>query len=193
MDIELMICSAVASIFGSAFVLLTASHFKYSRRFREAEKILAKVARLYIDMAFVKVNVKRLDQKATMLRFKKVGDSGADLASIEDVTLEPGETRKIRTGIAVELPPMIELQIRPRSSMSANGVIAQFGTVDCGYRGEIMCVLTNTTKDPYEVKVGDRIAQAVLKPVPVVDFIETDKIDTNTDRGTGGFGSTGVN
>mgnify|MGYP000889899173 CR=1 FL=1 len=117
-------------------------------------------------------------------------DSGLDLFAASGAVIHPGMTCRIRTGIAVAIPEGFEGQVRPRSSLASRGVYALLGTIDQGYRGEIGVILTNISTERYQVHEGDRVAQLVVcpvaLPVPVVVSILDD-----TERGQGGFGSTG--
>ena len=117
-------------------------------------------------------------------------DSGLDLFAASGAVIHPGMTCRIRTGIAVAIPEGFEGQVRPRSSLASRGVYALLGTIDQGYRGEIGVILTNISTERYQVHEGDRVAQLVVCPValplPVVVSILDD-----TERGQGGFGSTG--
>lgn len=141
----------------------------------------------------------------------KPGDSGLDLRALlldGSITIPPGERRRIRTGIAVELPgdecavgyainsPPIkfcyEAQVRPRSGLAAkHGIQAAFGTIDNGYRGEIEVTLFNLSFNAYTVRPGDRIAQLVVAPIAYPAVVEVTEL-SETERGAGGFGSTGV-
>lgn len=122
------------------------------------------------------------------------GDSGLDIrASVGDeiIVIQPHSTAKIPTGIALSIEDGHEVQVRPRSSMSAKGILCHFGTVDGGYTGEVFIVLTNLTNDPFLVRHGDRIAQMVPSGVAKAIPILLDKITKTTTRGANGFGSTG--
>jgi dUTP pyrophosphatase len=145
------------------------------------------------------LQVKRLNKDAMIPRYETAGAAGFDLASAEEVLIYPGETKIIGTGLAVAIPNGWEMQIRPRSGMSAKTpIIAKntVGTIDCDYRGEVKIILHNLDdfslvgSRPYLVSVGDRIAQRVLKPAPQAKIIEVDSLD-QTERGEGGFGHTG--
>ncbi len=136
------------------------------------------------------------------LSYKHLGDAGFDLrAAIEEaITLKPGEFKLISCGIKMEMIPQndlpfnYELQIRPRSGLAAKhgiGIINSPGTVDFFYRGEIKTPLINLSNQEFIINPGDRIAQAVICPVIQAQIEETDKIEENTSRGSGGFGSTG--
>lgn len=121
--------------------------------------------------------------------------AGMDIRSAEDLKLFPGYNTVIATGFAVAIPKGYELQCRPRSGLAAkNGITITNspGTIDSDYRGEIKVVLHNLGTVPFVVNRGDRIAQLVLAQVPRLPVVEVEELD-DTDRGTGGFGSTGRN
>jgi dUTP pyrophosphatase len=111
------------------------------------------------------------------------------------ITLEPGRHALVPTGIAIALPPQSEAQVRPRSGLAAKHgvtVLNSPGTIDADYRGEISVVLINHGVDPFIVVRGMRIAQLIVAPIMRVTPMESESLD-NTDRGAGGFGSTGTN
>jgi dUTP pyrophosphatase len=163
------------------------------------------------------VNIKRLNEHAVIPQYAKAGDSGFDLVATEDVIIEPGETAKVPVGLAFELPTGYELQIRPRSGITSKTKLrVQFGTVDSGYIGEIGVIVDNIAMSTdyhmsnpantidnefgteyyypigtYIIRKGDRIAQGVIAPVATATFTEVDML-SETERGEGGFGSTGV-
>ena len=115
-----------------------------------------------------------------------------DLRSVEDVTLEPGVPAAVPTGIAIELPPGYEAQIRPRSGLALKHAITlpnSPATIDPGYRGEIRVIMLNLGRAPYHVQSGDRIAQMVIAAYVRADWIE-DELGASG-RGAGGFGSSG--
>lgn len=151
-------------------------------------------------MQNIPVKVKRLTKTAIIPKYANHGDSGfdihADVAS--PVEVWPGQRKLIATGLSVSVPVGYEMQIRPRSGLSLkNGItiVNTPGTVDSGYRGTISVILFNTCQEglePFIVNPGDRIAQGVICPVVRAEFIEADELD-ETERGDGGFGSTGVN
>lgn len=107
-------------------------------------------------------------------------------------TVQPGETKKIPTGLKFKIPHGYEIQIRPRSGNTSKGLVAHFGTVDSDYRGEVMVIVHNNGHEPWVIEHGDRIAQGVLAPVTRAYFV-SGVVDEDTDRGSGGFGSTGHN
>jgi dUTP pyrophosphatase len=119
-------------------------------------------------------------------------DAGMDLHSVESVTLGPGETKLIATGLAIELPAGYEAQIRPRSGLALKYSITlpnSPATIDPGYRGEIKVILLNLGKEPFQVASGERIAQMVIAKYEAIEWEEGDLADSF--RGVGGFGSSG--
>lgn len=120
-------------------------------------------------------------------------DSGYDLYSVEQRIINPGEVEIISIGIVLRLPHGWELQIRPRSGMAGKGVtvINAPGTIDQTYTGDIQVMLVNLGKEPFEVHIGDRIAQAVPQPVYEMGVNEISERPTSPSRGSAGFGSTG--
>ena len=122
------------------------------------------------------------------------GDAGADLVAAEAVRLEPGARALVGTGVRIALPEGYAAFVVPRSGLAAKhgiSVVNAPGTVDAGYRGEIKVALLNTDRtEPYEVAVGDRIAQLIVMPVPQARFVPVAELPDST-RGEGGFGSTG--
>jgi deoxyuridine 5'-triphosphate nucleotidohydrolase len=121
----------------------------------------------------------------------KEGDSGLDLYAAEDRLIRTGQAVKVSTGWKIELPAKFEAQIRPRSGMSSKGIMACFGTIDAGYRGELLATLFNITGEDYWVRAGDKIAQLV--PMPVYDLPSCEVVGplSESERGESGFGSTG--
>lgn len=118
--------------------------------------------------------------------------AGYDLYALEHAWIRQSTVTLVRTGIALELPRGYEVQIRPRSSMTKNGVIAVHGTIDSDYRGEIMVALYALT-GAWEARRGDRIAQLVIQRLPDVRLVERDHREMGkTERGAKGFGSTGI-
>ena len=119
-------------------------------------------------------------------------DAGMDLRSVEDVTLEPGIPRLVPTGLTVEVPAGFEAQVRPRSGLALKHAIAMPnapGTIDPGYRGEVRIILLNLGTQAYTVHAGDRIAQMIVARYEAVEWVEGDLAESQ--RGTGGFGSSG--
>lgn len=141
----------------------------------------------------ITLRVKRLTAAAHIPSAAHPGDAGLDLFSVENATLEASDCRLIRTGVAIELPPGTEAQIRPRSGLALEHrvtVLNAPGTIDQGYRGEIGVILINHGRTAFEVTPGMRIAQLVVKPVLYVDVVEVSDLGPS-DRGSAGFGSSG--
>jgi len=140
------------------------------------------------------VLVQKLHPDAVLPTYAHPGDAGADLACIESFTLAPGERRLVRTGLALALPLGFAAFVHPRSGLAAKHgvtVVNAPGTIDAGYRGEIKVILANTdTREPVTFAVGDRIAQLVIQPVVAAKFAQAELLP-GSDRGEGGFGSTG--
>tara|TARA_B100000212_G_C27035585_1_gene389278 strand:+ start:104 stop:544 length:441 start_codon:yes stop_codon:yes gene_type:complete len=144
----------------------------------------------------IEILIKRLSNNISLPKYETDGSSGLDLAAnIENkVKIEPGKTAIIPTGISVSIPINYEIQIRPRSGLAAKyqiSILNTPGTIDADYRGEIKVILINLGKKTYEVEKGARIAQMVLCPVIKAKIKEVDSLD-KTNRGSGGFGSTGT-
>ncbi|MEK4620664.1 dUTP diphosphatase [Bacillus sp. FSL K6-0273] len=157
-------------------------------------------------MKIKRVKIKRV-KDVELPKYAKLGDSGFDLVAAEDTIIWPGETKVVPTGLAFEIPPGYELQVRPRSGMTRNTKLrVVLGTVDSGYRGEVGVLVDHIMSKDLGVRFdkekqkfvsasviekGTRIAQGVIAPVVTAHFEEVDKL-SESDRGTGGFGSTGV-
>ena len=120
------------------------------------------------------------------------GSWGADLVAAAGAVLSPGRVTKVRTGLHIELPEDYEAQVRPRSGLGSKGitVINSPGTIDQDYKGEVCVMLVNTTNEPYNVEVGDRIAQLVVARACRAQFRFVTEL-SSTARGDKGFGSTG--
>ena len=119
-----------------------------------------------------------------------VEDAGMDLRAVESVVLQPGVAQAVPTGIAIELPPGHEAQVRPRSGLGLkHSLTVNFGTIDPGYRGEIRVIMFNLGRADYTVEKGDRIAQLVVSRYESVEW-EEGEINESA-RGAGGFGSSG--
>lgn len=165
------------------------------------------------------VKIKKLHEDAVIPQYARAMDAGFDLVAVEDALIAPGQSAKVPTGLAFALPEGFELQVRPRSGISAKTKLRLSnapGTVDAGYRGEVCVLIDNlrfpsgergtecldasektvsieqeVDKNSYLIKKGDRIAQGVIAMVPLAQFDVVDELD-ETDRGTGGFGSSGI-
>lgn len=143
------------------------------------------------------IRVQRLPHGAglELPSYASAGAAGADLrAAVEtDVVLAPGERAAVPTGLILEIPPGWEGQVRPRSGLAIRHgltVVNAPGTIDSDYRGEIKILLVNLGGKAVTIRRGDRVAQLVLAPVAQVGFVEAESLQA-TDRGAGGFGSTG--
>ena len=144
----------------------------------------------------VKILIKRASPKVPLPQYKTMGSSGMDLSAFVDseIIIKPLEKKIIPTGIKLKIPKGYEIQIRPRSGLAAKNDITVLntpGTIDSDYRGEIKIILFNHGKNIFKVENGLRIAQMVLCPVIEAKLFETEVLD-ETDRGEGGFGSTGI-
>lgn len=141
------------------------------------------------------VKIKKLNKDAKIPKYAHSGDSGFDLAAIENVTIVPGETTIVKTGLAISVPKGTELQIRPRSGTSLKTslrIVNSPGTVDSNYLGEVGIIVQNTGHRAIFLEKGERIAQGVICPVYEARFVEVEEFEETT-RGSGGFGSTGNN
>ena len=121
------------------------------------------------------------------------GAAGMDVVAAEDFDLEPGQRHAVATGFRVAIPDGYEIQVRPRSGLAfKHGITVPNtpGTIDSDYRGEIKVLLINHGTEPFPIRRGDRIAQMMLAVCTVAEFDEVDQL-SDTDRGAGGFGSTG--
>ena len=135
--------------------------------------------------------------KHTVPTYKTSGSSGMDVRAnlTEPVILAPNQRKAVSTGLFLELPENYEIQVRPRSGLALkNGisVLNSPGTIDSDYRGEIAVILINHSNEDFVIKDGDRIAQIVLTKFETIEWSEVNSINS-TDRGSGGFGSTGRN
>jgi len=121
------------------------------------------------------------------------GAAGLDVVSAENLTLQPGQRHAVATGFAIAIPHGYEVQVRPRSGLALKHGITCLntpGTIDEDYRGEVKVILANLGSEPFEVRRGERIAQLVPAPVMKAAFTEVPEL-SETERGAGGFGSTG--
>lgn len=140
------------------------------------------------------MKIKLLSKEAKVPHRANSTDAGADLCSIEDCVLNPLERKAVATGISVEIPEGYYGRIAPRSGLAyKNGLDVLAGVVDSSYRGEIKVILFNTDKEKsFEIKTGDRIAQLIIEDHFNFEFEISDDL-SYTQRGEGGFGSTGIN
>lgn len=143
----------------------------------------------------IKVEVKRLPHSAglPLPAYATEGAAGMDVVSAESVTLAPGARHAVATGLALAIPAGYEVQVRPRSGLALkHGITVPNtpGTIDSDYRGELKVILINLGSEPFVIQRGDRVAQLVLAPVVQAAWDEVGELDA-TERGEGGFGSTG--
>ncbi len=142
------------------------------------------------------LRVRRVGQRGPPLdlpRYETPGAAGLDLRADEDFSLAPGERRLVPTGLSLEIPAGHEGQVRPRSGLAARhgiGLVNAPGTIDSDYRGEVMVILVNHGQGPFQARRGDRIAQLVIAPVVQAEVRLAEELAAS-DRGQGGFGSTG--
>jgi len=146
----------------------------------------------------ISLRIKRLEsaKELPLPSYATAASAGMDLrsASMEPIVLSPGERGLVPTGLVVEIPDGYEGQVRPRSGLALkNGIslVNTPGTIDSDYRGELKVIMINLGEDHFMVNYGDRIAQLVIAPVVQAQIIEVDEI-SDSERGSGGFGSTGV-
>ncbi|NIA23115.1 MAG: dUTP diphosphatase [Proteobacteria bacterium] len=141
----------------------------------------------------VKIKINILKNGISLPEYKTEHSSGMDICSSEDIVIKKGGISAVSTGIAVEIPPGYEIQVRPRSGLALKhgiGVLNSPGTVDADYRGEVKVILFNFSSGDYKIKKGDRIAQLVLSKVYKAEIVESKEL-SDTERGDGGFGHTG--
>ena len=143
-----------------------------------------------------KILIKRLSKEVSLPKYETNGSSGMDLAANIDanINIDPGKTAIIPTGFSLSIPNGFEVQIRPRSGLAAKKKISVLntpGTIDADYRGEIKVILINLGQETFTVEKGLRIAQMVVCPIVQAKLKEVDDL-SETERGKGGFGSTGT-
>ena len=143
----------------------------------------------------VPVQIKRLPHGIglDLPHYATAGAAGMDIVSAETVRIAAGARHAVGTGLAVAIPTGYEIQVRPRSGLAfKHGITVPNtpGTIDSDYRGELKVILINHSDEVFSIERGDRIAQLVLAPVTLASWTEVDTLD-DTDRGAGGFGSTG--
>lgn len=140
-----------------------------------------------------KLKFKKLNPSAKIPSYATENSAGFDFYTIEDVKIEPGKTAMVKTGLSVEIPEGYFMGILPRSSTGLKTPLRlsnSMGVIDSDYRGEIMLLFTNTGNETFKVESNTRLAQGIIFPVFQIDIIESEEL-SETERGTGGFGSTG--
>ncbi|MGC9367416.1 MAG: dUTP diphosphatase [bacterium] len=142
----------------------------------------------------MKIKVKKIFPQAELPEYKSKNAAGADLKSSEHVDLEPGQRHAVRTGLAIEIPPGYQGEVRPRSGLCLKHglmVMNAPGTIDADYRGEVKVILYNASSTKFSIKPGDRIAQLIISPAVQAEFTYSENL-SDTTRGAGGFGHTGL-
>lgn len=142
----------------------------------------------------IKLPLARLDRSIELPSYAREGDAGLDLRAAHDATLEPGARALVGTGLAVAIPPGYAGLVLPRSGLALSQgvtVLNAPGLVDAGYRGELKVLLVNHSEKLASVRRGDRVAQLVIQRVERAELIEVTELPAS-ERGAGGFGSTGV-
>lgn len=142
------------------------------------------------------MKIRIISKSGIIPKYETSGSAGFDLPAYleEPITLKPGERRLIPTGIFMEIPPGYEAQVRARSGLAIKngiGLVNGIGTVDSDYRGELLVPMINWGEKDFTIRDGDRIAQVVINKYEQIEFELTESLDS-TERGTGGFGHTGV-
>lgn len=141
-----------------------------------------------------KVVIKKEHPQARLPEYMTSGSAGADLYAVEGTEILPGQVLAVSVGFSMALPEGYEAQIRSRSGLALNNAVCVLnspGTIDSDFRGVLKVILANLGPDPFVIKPGDRVAQMVINRVSQAEFQEVEVLD-ETDRGEGGFGSTGV-
>lgn len=143
----------------------------------------------------IELPIKRLDPTVELPSYAYSGDAGLDLRANEDVTLQPYERKLVSTGLAIAIPEGYAGFLQPRSGMALKrglSLVNTPGLIDAHYRGELKVIAVNLdAHEPIHIERGERIAQLVIQKVPIVNLVEVEELD-ETDRGAGGFGSSGV-
>ncbi len=140
------------------------------------------------------IRIAKVHEDAILPHYVHPGDSGMDLYSIEHITIPPGGTALVHTGLKLAVPEHYEAQVRPKSGLALKNAITLLntpGTVDSGYRGEVCVILINHGRETFQVKKHSKIAQLVICPVVRAEIVEVEELE-DTGRGAGGFGSTGL-
>ena len=144
----------------------------------------------------MRLGFKKVHPDAKLPSYAHDGDAGMDVYAVEDIRLQDRKPTIVSTGLIADIPTGYEIQVRSRSGLATKGVIVwnSPGTIDQGYKGVIgviLCYISQNKDETMVIKKGDRIAQLVISKVTIADIVEVDKV-SDTERGTGGFGSTGV-
>lgn len=157
--------------------------------------ILCLFINVYIESSMtIFVRVQTQDDTIELPNFAHTTDACADVRAFETITIQPMQIHAVATGLHFELPEGYEMQIRPRSGLAIKhgiSILNAPGTLDADYRGELKVILINFGVEEFTINKGDRIAQLAVREVPKVTFVQVDTLST-TKRGSGGFGSTGI-
>lgn len=141
----------------------------------------------------MKVKIKKIHKDAVVPKYAHEGDAGVDFFAVTKHSLKPGERCLVGTGLSFEFPIGYELQIRPRSGLALKkgiSIVNTPGTLDAGYRGELGIIIINHGQEDFEINPGDKIAQGVFNKIEISEFEEVEEL-SGSDRGEGGFGSSG--
>lgn len=140
------------------------------------------------------IKIMKIDPDAILPSKAHPTDAGYDLYAVQTLTIQPGESALVGTGIAMALPTATEAQVRPRSGIALKHQVTVLnapGTIDADYRGEVKVILINHGRAPFQIEKGMKIAQMVIAPVLATQLSEASSLD-DTQRGEGGFGSSGM-
>lgn len=141
----------------------------------------------------VKIKILKVDPEAIIPNYAKLGDAGMDFYSAEEAVLKPGERKAVSSGIKMEIPEGYVGLVWDKSGLALNGGIKTMaGVIDSGYRGEIKIVLINLSDKDFEIKKGQKIAQMIVQKFESAETEAADNL-SGSERGDGGFGSTGLN
>lgn len=138
----------------------------------------------------IQFHVKKLSPDATLPTKANAADAGIDIYTNETYTLQPGERHMYATGISCAIPDGYVALLWDRSGLGSKGIHRFAGVIDSGYRGEWKVILWNSTNEPFEIKAGDKIIQCILQKFESAEITEVSELD-DTERGAGGFGSSG--
>ncbi|OGJ21100.1 deoxyuridine 5'-triphosphate nucleotidohydrolase [Candidatus Pacearchaeota archaeon RBG_13_36_9] len=140
----------------------------------------------------MQLKIKKLNPEAKLPSYAHKGDAGLDLFSCEDAVLKPGERKMFSTGISTEFPEGYVALIWDKSGIAASGIKTMGGVLEHTYRGEYKVITLNTSSENYEIKKGQKIAQLLIQPIVTAEVEEANEL-SETKRGEGAFGSTGLN
>jgi len=140
----------------------------------------------------MKLQIKKLNPEAKIPSYAHLGDAGLDLFSCENTILYPGEKKLVSTGISIGFPSGYVALIWDKSGVAASGIKTMGGVIEHTYRGEYKVIMLNTGKKPYKIEKGQKIAQLLIQPIVTAEIQEVSEL-SETSRGEGAFGSTGLN